>query len=578
MHKPKQPHKGIIRSCRKDLDFLVRDLERLGLPALGPRFSALGGTELADALVAHRARKFLKAEKKPATIRRQETIASMLAYDSAGLTTFDYRTVPQPFRGHLLTAKRLLADWLGPKHLKRSHRFRPPSGETAVTSHGDTDLLCKLQDPSQWNVSLEASKEAAAVCYHNQQLKRLVRERYRASNPYWREEVARWRAASSGNIGFAVFHRMFVSLCNILNVSRLSTVPKDGSRDRPISMEPMWNMVAQLSYAGDLRQALRSALGITLERVAELHRTLIRHANKATIDFANASNSNWMCVLEWLLPRHVFAKLSKLRTPVCEYNGEYHYYNMLAPMGCGFTFEVMTIVLLALARSLDRGATVFGDDVIIEVEHAMTFVKLTNYLGWQVNNDKSFVSGNFRESCGGFHDLSTGVDLRSYDLHEIVTELDCCTTVNKLYRLLEARQVGQRVRGILLSCYSKMIMRFPHDVWRKASTVHEPLPEGVVLVPDRVYEVLDPGRQPSKIERMVAGYWHTPVLVKRQWETVQSVSRKIQRDNIDQVHYLCYLRRGKPYEARNRTKLINYKTVIPTSGTPLATVPLFSFI
>lgn len=579
MHRPKHTsHRKIVQSCAKDLGHLVRGLERSGLPPLGPAFSALSGTDLADALIGHRACKYLKATKRPATQRRQETVASMLAYDSDGLTTFDYRQVPQPYRGLLLQAKCLLAEWLSPQYLKRSHRFRPPSGETAVTSHGEVDLLCKLQDSSQWNVSLEASWEAAAVCYHNVQLKRLVRQRYRASNPFWRDELSRWRTLSSGNVGFKVFHRMFVSLCNILNVSRLSTVPKDGEKDRPISMEPLWNMVAQLSYAGDLRSALSSALGITLERTAELHRTLIRHADKATIDFANASNSNWLCVLEWLLPRHVFTKLSELRTPVCEFDGEYHYYNMLAPMGCGFTFEVMTIVLLALARVLDRGASVFGDDVIIDTEHAETFVALTAHCGWKVNNSKSFVNGNFRESCGGFHDLSTRTDLLSYDFKEILTEADCTTTANKLYRLLEANQCSLEVRGLLLSCYCSIIKRLPHDVLRRSSLELEALPEGVALVPDKVFEILVPDRQPSKIERLVAGYWHTPILVMRQWETKQSVSRAIVRDNVDHTYYLCYLRRGKPYEARNRSKSINYRSVIPTSGTPLATVPLFSFI
>lgn len=565
-----------LQRCRRAIRSMVRSVERCSLPPLSPAFAALGGSDLADALVAHRIVKNLSSKAVPAKERRENTIRSMLHYDSEGLTSFDYRALPQPYRGKLLQAKAWLHEHFS--RVPRSHRFRPPSGETSETAYGEVDLICKLGDPQQWRVSLEASHEAAAVCYHNHQLRRVVRSLFRSQDPEgWRARVKGWYKQCPPGVrpGWFCFHRMFVDCCIIQNVSRLSTVAKNAEKDRPISMEPLWNMVAQLSYAWDLREVLRAQLGIDLSSRAALHRTLIRHAEKATVDFANASNSNWMVVLEWLLPSSMFRKLSQLRTPICEWNGEYHYYNMLAPMGCGFTFEVMTIVLLALSRVFDNGATVFGDDVIIDASVAEDFIALTSFLGWQVNTDKSFVEGNFRESCGGFHDLSTGTDLRSFDFHDPEDLFDCTTTANKLYRLLEFDQVSPRIRKVLLSCYCNLIKLLPCDTFRDASLISEPLPSGVVLVPDGF------SRRWNEIgtrESLVSGYWFTPVVVRRKWVLEPVVSRP-KVDDVTEAHYLaCYLRRGKPYEALSRKQNLRLQSEISYRGIPLAAVPLFTFI
>lgn len=566
-----------LKSCRNALSRLARDMRSLNLPPLGPDFSTLGGSDLADALVAHRVIKNLPERAVDPAVRRATTISSMLEYDREGLTDFDYRSLPQPFRGKLLEAKAWLHKYFG--KVKRSHRFRHPSGETCETAFGDVDLLSKLSDPGQWCVSLEASHEAAAVCYHHRYLKRIVRERFREIyGPTWKQVSQSWYDDRPVGVrpGWYVFHRMFVECCTIRNVSRVSTVVKNAEKDRPISMEPFWNMVAQLSYAGDLRETLRVKLGIDLESRAALHRTLIRHAKKATIDFANASNSNWTVVLRWLLPQSMYTKLMQLRTPVCEVGGEYHCYNMLAPMGCGFTFEVMTIVLLAFSRVFDDGSTVFGDDVIIEASQADNFISLATLCGWKINWSKSFKEGNFRESCGGFHDLSTGQDILSYDFHALENLFDACTLANKLHRLLERSQVGPVVRKHLLSCYCKLLKALPTDVFRVATDVRVELPDGVVMIPQGLERyLLD--REPGKTEALVSGYWQRPVIVKKKWSLTPIVSRPIVRD-VDNLCYLaCYLRRMKPYEALMRKTTVEYKSVISTCGTPLVTVPLFDF-
>lgn len=300
--KPIQPTKTVFRFHRAQKAFgeLVKGVRSLDIPPFGSKSGNLTGSALADCVVAHRLLKHNPEVALDPAERKKRTIASVLDYDSSGLSSFDYRDVPQPLRGQLLAAR----EWLH-KHFSkvpRSHSFRAPSGETAITAMGDVSLVSKLDDPEQWQVSLEASKEAASVCYHNVAMKRLVKRRFRQVWGPCTKSVSRkhWEA-SHGN-AFRCFHRMFLDCCGILNVSRMSTVPKNSQTDRPISMEPMWNMVAQLSFAGDLRRVLRERVGFDLETRADLHRSLVRNPIFATIDFSNASNSNWMCVLKWLLP------------------------------------------------------------------------------------------------------------------------------------------------------------------------------------------------------------------------------------------------------------------------------------
>lgn len=571
------PKRSTLSLAQTALEDLVSRCERLRLPPLGPAFAALSGSDLSDALICHRVIKNLGAAKVAPALRRSRSISAMLAYDSNGPTRFAIANVRDAReRATLLQAKAWLA-----KHftkIRRSHMFRAPSGETALSAHGDVDLLVKLGDPSQWRVSIEASKEAAAVCYHNHLLKRVVREAFRKKWPQdWKAYSNKWwvTCPPGQRPGWYVFHRMFVDCCVIQNVSRLSTVVKNGGTDRVISMEPFWNMVAQLSFAQDLRAILCQELGIDLNCRADLHRTLIRHARKATIDFRNASNSNWIAALEWLLPSSFYRKLMQLRTPVCEVDGMYHPYRMLAPMGCGFTFEVMTIVLLALSRACDAGASVFGDDVIIEADAAPHFVKVAGHLGWVVNEEKSFVSGNFRESCGGFYDLSTDTALLSYDFHEIEDLSDASVTANKLFRLLESNQCGPRVRKLLLNCYCRLIRLLPCETFREPQDVGlERLPEGIVLVPKGIKPHW---REQGRVEKLVSGYWFTPVVVAYKWTYEPIVSRP-KAENVDNIVYLaCYIRRGNSYEAVKREHELCYKAVMSDSGSPLAKVPLFSF-
>jgi hypothetical protein len=102
--------------------------------------------------------------------------------------------------------------------------------------------------------------------------------------------------------------------------------------------------------------------------------------------------------------------------------------NKYASMGSAVCFPVeamvfMTIVMLAIKKNSSTGAfrrllgsipsgrlvRVYGDDIIIPVEHAQPVVDLLEAYGLKVNRSKSFWTGRFRESCGS--DWYAGFDV-----------------------------------------------------------------------------------------------------------------------------------------------------------------------
>lgn len=89
-----------------------------------------------------------------------------------------------------------------------------------------------------------------------------------------------------------------------------------------------------------------------------------------------------------------------------------------ASMGSGLTFplEAMvfcTLVFLGIERDLNRPLSrkdiasligkvrVYGDDIVVPVEHVPSVIRTLELFGARVNTSKSFWSGSFRESCGG---------------------------------------------------------------------------------------------------------------------------------------------------------------------------------
>lgn len=228
-------------------------------------------------------------------------------------------------------------------------------------------------------------------------------------------------------------------------VSKLVFVPKNITKLRSISMEP-----ATLQY---LQQGCMKSL-YSYFKVQPLLRNILKlqdqHQNKsfaytgsitndyATIDLSHASDS-----VNWKMTKQVFKRVPKLlKWLVCTRSthtqlptGEVLALAKFAPMGSALCFPIESLIFAAIAklsvllsreacadrddltglRSSIRNITVYGDDIILPTYAAKLCIEILESFGFSPNNEKSYLSGPFKESCGG--NYFCGCDITPVKFH-----------------------------------------------------------------------------------------------------------------------------------------------------------------
>lgn len=235
--------------------------------------------------------------------------------------------------------------------------------------------------------------------------------------------------------------------------SRLTTVPKNEDTERTIAIEPSGNMCLQLAAGMYLEGALRH-IGLDIrnqqpKNVAMAQRGSLK-GDVATLDLKSASDMISIDLVRALMPSSWFDLLMKLRSPSITIPGdgkvrkdgmqvELH---MISTMGNGFTFPLMTLLIVALIYGyrctrggpslfIDWSNTcVFGDDIIIPTCEYAGFVDVLTKAGLVVNLDKSYCEGAFRESCGG--DFLNGVDVTPFYVKSLAAEPDVYVVINQV--------------------------------------------------------------------------------------------------------------------------------------------------
>lgn len=369
---------------------------------------------------------------------RDRSIADVVRYDQEGPRKVVWDNVGPFERMCLYRVRNTLATVL-----KRSYRFVParlrmPSGEGFTSAKGDCSVLAKLR-ASRWDITADCVDLFATVCYNVPALKAAARSHIgKVSKDETRQLYLSYGHLS--NCGYHVFKELLLSeVLNIVPGCRVETVPKELDKFRVISCEPFCNMIVQSVIEEGLRDVIHEEFGLDLDKAQDLHRQMIRDLQNATIDFSNASNSNWLCWIEWLYPTYLVDQIrsSRSSTALIRYNADKqlieHSWNMVSPMGNGFTFGLMTLTLLAIARELDTGSSVFGDDVIIDSDVAAQFISIANVIGFRVNEKKTFLEGSFRESCGGF--TYQGDYLQSFEFRWANNSVEAIVNVNKVQYL-----------------------------------------------------------------------------------------------------------------------------------------------
>lgn len=429
-----------------------RDKYYVGGPQdLGPSYATTEPSVVDNYLRLYRLNKKWQDVSSAGKAKRKiDSIRAMLAYDDAGVTSFSFRPVYGPDnRDPYVKSLFTQAHHDLVKALKHHYRFDPsrvriPSGETFISARGDVSLCAKLRDRSQWTVTADCFDLAAELIYAVPGLKRCAKAFFPDLSNSERALLHLAHTNENGRVdGFGVFKELLLDVVAIVPGMRLSTVAKDNEKDRVIACEPFLNMLVQSVVEEGIRHVIKIHYGIDLRTSQQLHALLISDLCNATVDLTNASNSFFVAPLTALYHgTQLIEDVMRSRSPFAIYeDGELkinHELKMVSPMGNGFTFGLMTLTILALARQLDSFSHVYGDDIVIDEDCAPTLIHMLELIGCRTNEKKTFLTGGFRESCGSFY--STDHYVLSYEFTYPETIIDCVVITNKIGYI--AQQVG----------------------------------------------------------------------------------------------------------------------------------------
>lgn len=244
----------------------------------------------------------------------------------------------------------------------------------------------------------------------------VTRDCYDLIGPFF--ERSAWARAARG------FDASLIAPVDIVRGNRFTTVAKDLSKRRGICIEPDLNVSFQLPVGRILKEKLLR-VGIDLRGDPSngpttgqmLHRDLAKHGSRdgtlATIDLSNASDTIARRLVELLLPPPWFQLLDALRSKTTEIAGKRVFLEKFSSMGNGFTFELETLLFCAFVQAvggkLGVDSFVYGDDIIVPSDIARDLLSVLDFFGFTPNAKKTYLTGPFRESCGGDYFLGQAV-------------------------------------------------------------------------------------------------------------------------------------------------------------------------
>ena len=236
------------------------------------------------------------------------------------------------------------------------------------------------------------------------------------------------------------------------DVSRTTTVPKNAKTDRVIAVEPHMNIFVQKGIGKLIRQRLK-LFGVDLSTQSwnQFLASKAQEWSLSTIDLKGASDSVSRRLVRYLLPNGWYELLNAARVDYTTLAGGRVELEKFSSMGNGFTFELETLIFYAacIACGAHKALTaVYGDDIIVERSVSEKLIEVLNFIGFETNKKKTFLEGNFFESCGT--DWYEGIDVRPFYLQgDYVDDTQCRLYIpNALRRYAHRRGFG---RGCSLS-------------------------------------------------------------------------------------------------------------------------------
>lgn len=224
--------------------------------------------------------------------------------------------------------------------------------------------------------------------------------------------------------------------------AKSACVPKSWKTDRLICIEPHGNMYMQKGIGSYIRRQLKKvkidlndqSINQEYARLGSIDGIL------STIDLKAASDSISIRLVRDLVPWDWFILFMKARSEVVRLPDGDHELEKISAMGNGFTFELESLIFFALVDAVreNYGTTsdtvsVYGDDIICHTQYSAEVIDLLYYVGFETNLDKTFVSSDFRESCGKHY--FAGVDVTPFYIKQSLRESETLTLAANSLRI-----------------------------------------------------------------------------------------------------------------------------------------------
>ncbi len=220
---------------------------------------------------------------------------------------------------------------------------------------------------------------------------------------------------------------------------RVISVPKTQKTPRIIAIEPTCMQYAQQALARSLTDSLnRDSIAKRFIRFndQEPNQVLAREGSitgaLATLDLSEASDRVSNKLAELITQRHSTlqgaVQACRSRQAGVRVGREVQTITLakFASMGSALCFPMeamvfLTVVFLGIEQSVGRRLSfsdvesfegrvaIYGDDIIVPVDHVGPVIHALESFGFKVNSQKSFWTGKFRESCG--KDYYDGTDV-----------------------------------------------------------------------------------------------------------------------------------------------------------------------
>lgn len=263
------------------------------------------------------------------------------------------------------------------------------------------------------------------------------------------------------------------------------TVPKNSKTNRVIAVEPGINLWFQKAIGSMIRRRLlRFSIDLnTQENNQRLAYSSSKDGRLATVDFSSASDSISSEVVRYLIPNHPphdqpdplprdvswkwLMIMESCRSEFGVLKSGAHRWEKFSSMGNGFTFELESLIFYAAACAVHRklgistsSISVYGDDVILDTRALDLFSSFTKFLGFTINQKKSFSTGYFRESCGSYY--WDGIDVKPIFLKERINNVEAVYKLaNGIRNLAHRRNSYYGCDRMLLATHRHLSSRLP---------------------------------------------------------------------------------------------------------------------